>query len=401
MKILLANKYYYARGGADIHSIDLEELLKDKGHEVAFFSMQHPLNQVSDYSDSFPGEVDFNERKYSSLISALLRPFGSYDVRKKFTKLLKSFKPDIVHLHNIHTQISPVLTVLAHKRGIPVVWTLHDHKLVCPRYDCMRRGKPCILCFTQKYNVIKYRCVKESVGASTIAFLESVVWNRKIVSRNTDFFICPSKFLLRNMIKGGYKESQLIHLPNFILDKKLSAVNSIKKDHYCFIGRLSPEKGVETLLKAAVELPQFELQVIGTGPLENSLKQKYERPHIKFLGFKEWTDLKDILNPARCMVFPSECFENNPLSIIESLCYGTPVIGSRIGGITELVDNGVNGFLYEPGNIPDLKNQIVKLFQNKTLFNSSEIAEKARLRFRSESFYETLIKIYAGLLNRP
>lgn len=398
MKILLANKFYYYRGGADIHAIDLESLLKEKGHEVCFFSMQHPLNRSSDYSDFFPSEVDFNRRSARKMVSVITRPFGTREVRQKFIELLRLFKPDIVHLHNIHTQLSPALAVISHDHQIPVVWTLHDHKLVCPRYDCMRKGEPCKLCFTDKYNVLKYKCVKDSIGASTVALFESVVWSSKVINNNTDVFICPSQFLLNNMIEGGYDKNKLVHLPNFILNMKLAGVSLKKMDYYCFIGRLSPEKGIETLLKAAVELPAYELRVIGTGPLEDYLKEHYKRPNIKFLGFKEWEGMQEQVSNSKCLVFPSECFENNPLSIIESLCNGTPVIGSRIGGIPEMIQEGLDGFLYEAGNIHDLKHQIINLFQGRTQFDYEAMAGRARSKFIAENYYNALIKIYKELL---
>jgi glycosyltransferase involved in cell wall biosynthesis len=242
--------------------------------------------------------------------------------------------------------------------------------------------------------------MKNSTLASIVALLEHCAWNKKVLSRNTDVFICPSEFLLKNMIKGGYRKEKLIHLPNFILENKLSEVKPVKKNYYCFIGRLSPEKGIETLLKAAIDLPQFKLKIIGTGPLENTLKAKYQRSHIDFMGFREWDGLKDILSNARCMIFPSECYENNPLSIIESLCLGTPVIGSRIGGIIELLDQEVNGLTYESGNVDDLRNQIVSLFSNESKFNYSEISRNAIEKFRSEKYYANLINYYTGLLNK-
>lgn len=398
MKILLSNKYYYARGGADIHSIELEKLLKDNGHEVAFFSMQHPLNQDTEFSEFFPKEVDFNEKKNMDLISVFVRPFGSLEVRRKFTRLLESFRPDIVHFHNIHSQLSPVLAVLAHKRNIPVVWTVHDHKLLCPRYDCMRNGTPCELCFYNKLNVIKYKCMKNSMIASVAAYIESCVWNKKLLSRNTDLFLCPSLFLKNNMIKGGFSSDQLVHLPNFILDEKLSTVETKRGDYYCYIGRLSEEKGIETLLKASMDLPQYRLEVIGTGPLEQKLLEKYKADHIHFLGYQKWEEISEILGKSRCMVFPSECYENNPLSIIESLCLGTPVIGSRIGGIPELINPGVTGLTYESGNVTDLRNKIIDLFNNSSALNYSEIAESARSRFDSIIYYKNLIDIYNRFL---
>ncbi len=397
MRIILSNKFYYTRGGSDIYMIELERVLKEHGHEVAVFSMQHPLNKKSEFERFFPGEVDLNNKNLGKLIPSLLRPFGSAEVRIKFNKLLDDFKPDIVHLNNIHSQLSPIISILARKLNVPVIWTLHDHKLLCPRYDCMRNGKPCELCFSDKFNVMRYRCMKRSYTASLVAYAEAVLWNREKISRSTNIFICPSKFLLNNMIKGGFRAEQLVSMSNFVDGKKFSGVVEKREKYYCYVGRLSPEKGIDTLLKAATELPQYPLKVIGTGPLELALKSRYQSKHIEFMGFREWGDLKTILGTSTGMVIPSECYENNPLSVIESLCLGTPVLGSRIGGIPELITVGKNGSVFEPGNVIDLRNQIIRLFETNDKYEYAEIASEAKPRFMSGNYYDKLIKIYNQL----
>jgi glycosyltransferase involved in cell wall biosynthesis len=400
MRILLSNKFYYLRGGVDIFTIELERLLKERGHKVAVFSMQHSLNLETGYSEYFPGEIDLTRVKVKNLISTVIRPFGSKEVRKKFNKLLEDFNPEIVHLNNIHSQLSPILMLQAKRHNIPVVWTLHDHKLLCPRYDCMRDNNPCELCFYNKINVLKYRCMKNNFFASLLAYAEAVRWNKKVISRNTDQFICPSLFLKNNMIKGGFAEEKLATLPNFINDKKLNRSEFRKQDFYCYVGRLSVEKGIETLLKAAIRLPQYHLKVIGTGPLEEMLRTKYKADHIEFLGFKRWGEFRTILGESRCMVIPSECYENNPLSIIESLCVGTPVIGSDIGGIPELINEGRNGLKFEPGNINHLTEQINNLLSASSNYNYSEIASESRKKYNSENFYWNLLNIYNKVVEK-
>ena len=140
MRILLSNKFYYRRGGDCIYMLNLEQLLKAHGHEVAVFAMDYAENLDTPWKGYFPQAM--------GKLMALTRPFGSREVRAKFNRLLDDFKPDVVHLNNIHTQLSPVMAELAHARGIRVVWTLHDYKLLCPRYDCLKDGKDiCELCF--------------------------------------------------------------------------------------------------------------------------------------------------------------------------------------------------------------------------------------------------------------
>ena len=147
MRILLVNKFYYARGGDCVYTIGLEKLLKKQDHEVAVFSMDFPGNLKTKWSKYFPSEVSFSPKQPFKFIKALIRPLYSFEVRRKFIKLLDDFRPDIVHLNNIHTQLSPIVAKISYNQGIKVVWTLHDYKLICPRYDCLREGRPCELCF--------------------------------------------------------------------------------------------------------------------------------------------------------------------------------------------------------------------------------------------------------------
>jgi len=399
VRILISNKFYYNRGGGDIYTLELEKLLRKNGHEVAAFSMQHPLNIPSVYSGYFPTEVDVNRKDFNNLFKFVNRPFGSPEVRKKFTALLKSFKPDILHLNNIHSQLSPVLAVIAKRHNIPVVWTLHDHKLLCPRYDCTRDHKPCELCFTAKFNVVRFKCMKNSVMASIVAYAEALTWNRKVLGNSTDVFICPSSFLRENMIKGGFASDKLRVISNFILEEKLSFVPTERQNYYCYVGRLSAEKGVSSLLEAASEMPQYELKVIGTGPLEDELKARYTGSNIKFEGYKKWPELKEILGNSKFMVMPSVCYENNPLSVIESLCLGTPVVGARIGGIPELIHEGVNGYSYISGNVEDLKAKIRLMFDNAAIFNYREISKEAVKNYNSENYYQEILMIYKSILN--
>jgi glycogen synthase len=166
MKILLSNKFYYPRGGDCIFTFNLEQMLKAHGHEVAVFAMDYPENLESPWEKYFPQNM--------SKLMAFTRPFGDREVKDKFKRLVDEFQPDVVHLNNIHTQLSPVIAKIAHERGIRVVWTLHDSKLVCPCYTCMRKGKWCTECFTDKKAVISHRCMPGGIIGSTIGYLEAM-----------------------------------------------------------------------------------------------------------------------------------------------------------------------------------------------------------------------------------
>jgi glycosyltransferase involved in cell wall biosynthesis len=403
MKILLVNKFYYRRGGDCIYTINLEKLLIEHGHQVAIFAMQHPDNLPSEWSKYFPSEVSFTTGKEK--LKSFFRLFGANEVKAKFSALLYDFQPDIVHLNNVHSQLSPVVAQIAHNKEIKVVWTLHDYKLLCPRYDCMRNGKECSLCYTDKINVLRYKCMKNSLSASISAYFEAQKWNRKKLEKYTSTFICPSVFLRDEMLKGGFDSAKLEVINNFIdIIKPDNSKESAREDFYCYVGRLSEEKGVETLLKVAAQLP-YKMLVIGKGDLENCLRKKYASEKIIFTGYKTWEEIKTILEKARFIVVPSEWRENYPLSIIESLTLGTPVLGANIGGIPEMINllgfqnlTGLgkcgNGMLFESRNITDLKDKITALFSGEIKFNYKIIAEKAQVKYSPQTYYKDIVKIY-------
>lgn len=391
MKVLLANKFYYRRGGDCVYMINLEQLLKEHGHQVAVFAMDYPENLPTEYSKYFPSEVKF--KPGLGMIETLIRPFGSSETKKKFNALLDDFKPDVVHLNNIHTQLSPILAEIAYERGIKVVWTLHDYKLLCPRYDCLRNGESiCEECFENKHKVLDYKCMKNNKVASILAYREAVSWTRERLEKCVDAFICPSQFMASKMEQGGFCKTKLISLCNFIdVEKCKRSDNFAKDDYYCFIGRLSHEKGARTLIEAANLLPDRKLVVIGGGSLENELRA-VAGSHVEFVGFKQWDEIKTLVGRARFIVIPSEWYENNPLSVIEAESLGTPVLGANIGGIPELIQKGVSGMTFESRNVVDLKEKIELMFAAN--FDYAHIAGMSINQYGAEDYYNRLMKIY-------
>ena len=442
MKILLANKFYYRRGGDCIYMLNLEQLLKAHGHEVAVFAMDYPENLDTPWKKYFP--------KTMSKVKAFTRPFGDGETKRKFSQLLDDFQPDVVHLNNIHTQLSPIIAELAHEHGCRVVWTLHDYKLLCPRYDCLRESSGklanCELCFNgDKKACLDYKCMKGSKLASFIGYREAVTWNRERLEKATDVFVCPSQFIADKMVQGGFENTKMKTICNFIdvekcrfsntdctentessflttnLTNKTNLANAVQDDvekirsireirgsskndmrgssednirgmdlpmkgeYYCFIGRLSHEKGARTLIEAANQLP-YKLVVIGGGPLMDELKAE-ANDNVEFVGFKQWEDIKQLVGKARFSVIPSEWYENNPLSVIEAQCLGTPVLGANIGGIPELTE-----YTFESGNVEDLKEKIEGMW-NAT-FDYNKLASESMARYDAESYYRQIMEVY-------
>lgn len=383
MRILLSNKFYYRRGGDCIYMLNLEQLLKKYGHEVAVFAMDYPENIDSEWFPYFPSEM--------TKMKALSRPFGDEEVKRKFTQILVDFKPDVAHFNNIHTQLSPAIVEIAKQKGVRTVWTIHDYKLLCPRYDCIRNGQSCEACFNGvKRFCFMNKCMKDSRIASLIGMLEAQKWNRKRLEKCTDVFLCPSTFMAEEMLHGGFNKSKIETLYNFIDTDKCFRNSYEKSDYFCYIGRLSHEKGVKTLIQAVQDFP-YKLKIIGGGPMENELKS-LASPNVEFLGVKGWNDIKELVGRAKFIVVPSEWYENNPLSVIESLCLGTPVLGARIGGIPELIEEQVDGLTFVSGDVADLKEKIGEML--KSSFDYQQIAYKSQKKFSSDVYYESLMKLY-------
>lgn len=390
MKVLLCNKFYYRRGGDCIYTLALEELLRSKGHEVAIFAMQHPENLPSPWSRYFPSEVDFHNRH--DAMKAVCRPLGLSRVGQKFRRLVQDFQPDVIHCNNIHSQLSPIIIEIAHSRHIPTVWTMHDYKLLCPRYDCLQGGvQPCTECFTHPWAVVRHRCMKGSLPASLLAYAEACRWERHRVARCVDAFIAPSVFMHDQLVAAGIPAARVQTLYHFIDSRRCEAPEAPRADYYCYVGRLSAEKGLKTLLEAAAKCPHT-LKVVGDGPLRAELEAQYAGcGQIEFLGYQPWESIRDLVSRARCVVVPSEWYEVFGLVIMEAHCLGTPVVGARIGAIPELIAED-NGVLFRPGDHRALHNAIDRVYS--TTFDHRLIAQRAQATYTQEGYYRRLMGVY-------
>ena len=370
-----------------VHNVG--ELLRSHGHETAVFSMRYPENIRTEWEKYFPSEVRFHVG--SGAYRAVRRMLGDRETAKRFNALLDDFRPEVVHLNNVHSYLSPSVGEIAHRRGIRVVWTLHDYKLLCPRYDCMRNGtEPCEECYGDKRGVLRHGCMKGSLIASMLAYAEAGTWSRERIESFTDAYICPSRFMAEKMAQGGFSPEKIKVLHNFIDASKCGRDTYDKGDYYCYLGRLSPEKGLRKLIEAANTLP-YRLTVIGTGPMSEELRGM-SGPNIEYAGYRGWEDIKELVGKARFCVLPSEWYENSPLSVIESLCLGTPVLGARIGGIPELINEGENGMTFVSGDIDGLRDKIRLMYG--TPFDYAGMARSMQTEYDAAAYYNRLMDIY-------
>lgn len=399
-RVLIVNKFYYPRGGDCVCAINLETMLKAAGCETAVFSMSYPENMPAKYSGYFASEVSFGGG-IANKMKALKRVLGLGDIKNSFARILADFKPDVVHFHNIHSYLSPVIVKMAHDADAKTVWTMHDYKLVCPAYSC-RRGdgtNSCEECFVSANSspkgVISHRCMKGSLMASSIAYIEAKRWNHDKLMHYTDAFVCPSEFMRNKLLQAGFAAEKAHTICNCIDSKKATILKEIpvndREDYYVYVGRLSPEKGTDTLLKAASALP-YKLKILGSGVDYDRLKTEYAgNSNIEFLGHCDAQTVAAILSHAKFSVLPSEWYENNPLGVIESLYAGTPVVGANIGGIPELITKD-NGITFTSGDVNSLTDAIKQAYNG--IWNNSKIKETAQQLFSPELFIEKTLELY-------
>ncbi len=400
MKVLLANKFFYPKGGDAVVFFSTGDLLLKKGHGTVFFAMEHPNNLSSPYSKYFVSNVDLNSNGgFLKQLKTAGRILYSLEAKDKIEKLITEEKPDIAHLHNICHQISPSIIDTLKARGIPVVMTLHDYKLTCPVYTLLRGGKPCEECGGGKfYKAIVNKCTKGSAFKSSINTIEMYLHHKFLhIYEKVDEFISPSRFLLGKTREMGFKGS-INYLPNFIPVEDFTPSYTHDENSIVYVGRLSEEKGLSTLVESVREI-DVKLKIIGEGPMMDGFKKEVSargQRNVLFLGFKSGDELKNEIRRSLFTVIPSEWYENNPRAVLEAFALGKPVVGARIGGIPELVKDNETGLLFEPGNAKDLRDKITALASKKDAIIS--LGKNAR-RFVEEGFnpelhYSGLMRIY-------
>lgn len=402
MRILLVNKYFYRKGGAETYFFALAEGLRALGHDVAFFSMQHPNNEPSYWSKYFVSEKDYvGDISAFKKVQEASTLIYSFEARRKFETLLEEFKPDVIHMNNVHRQLT--LSILdapyLKKHHVPVVYTAHDYILLCPAYTMVNgRGEVCDACLDRRFmHATKNVCVKESRAKSLLASVEAEFLKYHHSYDKIDAIIAPSEFMKSKLDEGGYA-GRTITMQNFLTDSQMAMGARVANTHkfedaqagarpyFLFFGRLSQEKGILTLVKAFLQasgleryadsdvsaghkgfLPDtWDLHIVGDGPEREAIERLIASAgpqavsRIRLLGYRTGEDLQREVGNARFTVLSSEWRENMPYSGLESLAAQTPVIGANIGGIPELVVEGATGFAFESGNVSDLSDALIK-----------------------------------------
>lgn len=402
MRILHVNKFLYRRGGAEGYMLDLADLQERAGHEVAFFGMGHPENPPQlDQAQLAPFvALDPPPPGVARRVAAAAHTLYSPASRRGMDQLLRSFQPDVAHVHNIYHQLSPsVLRPLA-ERGVPTVLTLHDYKLICPSYQLLDHGRVCEACLGGRFHhAVLRRCKNDSLGASAVVAVESAVHRLTRAYGSVGVFISPSRFLAGKMRQAGVYPERMEVLDHFV-DTAATAAKPAPGGQVLFAGRLAPEKGVDVLVEAVARIgPEAKLDVAGEGPERarlEGLATTRAPGQVQFHGRLPRERLLDLVRSAAVVAVPSRWHENQPMAVLEAFACGVPVVTTDLGGLPELVEPGRDGEVVGADDPAALASALQGLLADPArAFAIGRAARgKAERRFAPERHLQRLQELY-------
>ena len=354
--LLSINNYYYPRGGAEVVFLRHNSMLNDAGFRVVPFAMNHRMNVGGAERSEFVSELEYSGESDGVLTKVRkgLKAVYSFEARSKLARLIDHSAPDVCHAHNVYHHLSPSILGLVRARGIPLVMTLHDLKIACPAYSMLSHDGVCERCRNGRlYQVVTHRCMKGSLALSALVMVESYL-HRLLGSylRNVDRFLVPSRFYLHKLVEWGFPSERFEYVPNFVSADSFEACYA-PGTRFVYFGRLSREKGIATLIRAAAEA-NVGVDVIGAGPAEPELRALASGGDVRFLGFMTGAKLNAAVSSARAVVVPSELYENAPLVVLEAAALGKPLIVARIGGLPELVVENESGWSFVSRSVGEL-----------------------------------------------
>jgi glycosyltransferase involved in cell wall biosynthesis len=385
MRVLIVHGAYQQFGGEDSVVRAERELLERHGDEVMLYSRH---NDETKTFDIFQKAAFFPQSIYS------------WKSGGEIADAVHSFRPDVAFVHNVYPLLSPSVYHKLHALGVPAVQVLHNFRPFCPNGFYYTQGQICEACRDGNYlNAVRKRCYKDSYVFSGLYALTLGSNRLAGMVDKVSGFICLTDFFKIKMREAGVPESKLFVRPNFVYAPPLAAAGEAGK-YALFMGRLSPEKGCWTLIHAFERIPQIPLKIVGTGPLEQELKDYVSSKGIKnieFLGFKSGDEKWQVLRDALCLIVPSEWYENFPVTVLEAFMAAKPVVAARMGGLPYIVEEGQSGLLFDAGKPEDLAQKIQRLADDPA------IAVRMGMRGRSlsetkygpEQGYSNLMKIFS------
>ncbi|RMD51962.1 glycosyltransferase family 1 protein, partial [Candidatus Parcubacteria bacterium] len=381
MKIAQVNKYYYDRAGAENYMLRLSEILENKGHIVAPFSMHHSENLPTPWSKYFVSDMhtERGPAKGFKKISQFTRALWSLEAYKKMSAFLTDFQPDIVHIHNIYTQLSPSVLAACRRFNIPVVMTVHDYALVSANYALWSGDQPLDWHRLGVLRTAKTRFIKNSFSATlALAIVQKIHYHFKLFDRYIDYYLPVTNF--QKKILQDYEfpsKKMMVRYPFFDFgDFKPAA----KKDNFVlFIGRLEKYKGPQVVLSAAKELPNIKFKIAGSGNYEKELKKMAAGlKNVEFLGWVNGRRKIKLLQKATVVVMSSLWYEPSGIVIFEAMLSGAVPFVSNIGGMPEVVGKNNKDLIFSAGDYKQLAKKINNLMRDKEKIN--KLSKKMRKR---------------------
>ena len=405
MRVLLCTEFYHDRGGAYAAALDSEWLLRSRGHEVVPFAARHPGNLTTPFAEHFVSYRELQSilrrRRYGAALGAALRAVYSMEAYRLLRKVIAVVRPELVHVHNYAYHLSASVFAAARDAGVPAVHTLHDYKLLCPQLSMLRHGTLCERCAGRRfYNCVRYRCVEGSATASAVAALQNcALRGTNLVANSVRAYVCPSAFMRAKAVAGGLPEPLLHCVPNFVrLAEQHAALGTASGRRFLYAGRLVPEKGLGTLLRATKLVPEAELVVAGEGPLRAQLEALAPQ-NVRFLGSVSRARLAELYSDLVAVVVPSEWYENCSLTVLEAFAAGRCVVAADVGGLPEQVRHGHTGLLFPPGDAKALAECLRRLVARPEAAAGMghEARQVARTRYSPEVHYARLERLYRSL----
>lgn len=403
MHITMVNNYLYLRGGSERVLFEEAELLQRRRMTVSFYARRHAQNRPAAGEEYFPPLVDPDTLTLAGKCGHAPRIIYNARTYRLFAQFLRHTGPHLVHAHNIYGGLTSAVCDAARRQEIPVVMTLHDYKLLCPAYLMLRHGQVCNACLRGGYlRCVAHRCHKGNAIYSLIYALEAYLtrWGDKYGAIRQ--FICPSDFMRQQMLAAGYAPARVTYLPNAV-DVDRYEPRFVEGDYVLYVGRLSQEKGIVTLLTALRELP-IPLVIVGDGPLRDTLASFIDRhamtDRVRLHGYQTGDALRCLYQQAAFVVMPSEWYENAPMTVLEAFAYGKAVIGTRLGGLPEMITPDATGCLVPPGDAEALRDAIRLLWEHRprAMAWGRAAREVAATRFAPHSHLERLLSVYQHAL---
>lgn len=385
--VLVIHNHYQHSGGEDTVFTAEKAMLRRQGH------------QNFEY-------VEHNDRiNDMSLLKGAVDTVWSRSSQSMLCQLLKKANPSIAHFHNTFLLISPSAYYVCQDAGVPVVQTLHNYRLLCPTATLFRQGKVCEDCLnkTPPWPGVLHRCYRDSASQTLVVALMLTLhrWMRTW-SQQVDLYIALTEFAKRKFVEGGLSADRIVVKPNFIHPDP--GVGSGRGNHALFVGRISSEKGLQTLIQAWQDLEDIPLKIAGEGPLLGEFHTAVEMQdlnQVELLGRLSHKQVLALMRDARFLVFPSECYEGFPMTIAEAFACGVPVVTSKLGGMAEIVKDSYTGLHFEPGNTSDLATKVDWAWTHPRRIE--EMGENARReyedKYTAEMNYELLLQIYQRVLD--